>query len=102
MKRRIVLGTLGLLVASSGLGAFALASGKATRADCPGKIVCPLTGELVCRDQCPQVDSNRPDCPGQVECPLTGELVCRDQCPAQSTDQEKDLPPCCRGGAGKN
>lgn len=23
------------------------------RADCPGKIVCPLTGEMVCIDQCP-------------------------------------------------
>ena len=26
---------------------------SAERADCPGKIVCPLTGELVCIDQCP-------------------------------------------------
>ena len=26
---------------------------RAERADCPGKIVCPLTGELVCIDQCP-------------------------------------------------
>lgn len=23
------------------------------RADCPGKIVCPITGELVCIDRCP-------------------------------------------------
>lgn len=23
------------------------------RADCPGKIVCPITGELICADQCP-------------------------------------------------
>ncbi len=26
---------------------------SAERADCPGKIICPLTGELVCIDQCP-------------------------------------------------
>ncbi len=26
---------------------------SAERADCPGKIVCPLTGELVCIDRCP-------------------------------------------------
>lgn len=26
---------------------------SAARADCPGKIVCPITGELVCIDQCP-------------------------------------------------
>ena len=25
----------------------------AERADCPGKIICPITGELVCIDQCP-------------------------------------------------
>jgi hypothetical protein len=25
----------------------------AERADCPGKIVCPITGELVCADRCP-------------------------------------------------
>jgi hypothetical protein len=23
------------------------------REDCPGKIVCPLTGEVICADQCP-------------------------------------------------
>ncbi len=99
MKRRLVLGTLGLLLAGSSLGAFALANGKTARADCPGKIVCPITGELVCRDQCPRVNPNRPDCPGQIACPETGELVCRDQCPAESTGQEQNLPPCC---AAKN
>lgn len=97
MKRRIMLGALGLLVASSSLGAFALANGKTARADCPGKIVCPITGELVCRDQCPRVDPNRPDCPGQVECPLTGELVCRDQCPAENQAQDEQRPACCAG-----
>lgn len=100
MRNRIVLGTVALLAAGSGLGAFALTNGQTARADCPGKIVCPLTGELVCRDQCPRVDPNRPDCPGRIECPETGELVCRDQCPAESAaGEDSTLPPCC---AGKN
>ncbi|MBI4586007.1 MAG: hypothetical protein HY717_18510 [Planctomycetes bacterium] len=55
------------------------------RSDCPGQIVCPITGEKVCRDQCPLVDPYLPDCPGKIECPLTGELVCRDRCPAQTS-----------------
>lgn len=33
----------------------------AERADCPGKIVCPITGELVCIDQCPAGAGARPD-----------------------------------------
>jgi len=45
---------LALLAAGTGVGAYAVAgSGKATRPDCPGTIVCPLTGETVCRDRCP-------------------------------------------------
>ncbi len=71
------------------------------RADCPGKLVCPLTGEEVCKDQCPLVDANRADCPGKVECPLTGEMVCRDECPlsadSKTTKADEELPPCCRG-----
>lgn len=72
------------------------------RPDCPGKIICPQTGELICRDQCPTVDPQRPDCPGRIVCPLTGELVCKDRCPlsqekpADSTDEQ--IPACCRGG----
>jgi len=48
------------------VGAFAIAatayaissSSSADRADCPGKIVCPVTGEFVCKDRCP-VDSEK-------------------------------------------
>lgn len=43
------------------------------------------------------VDPNRPDCPGQIVCPLTGELVCRDRCPASGETQIEELPSCCRG-----
>lgn len=71
------------------------------RVDCPGKVVCPLTGEEVCQDQCPLVDANRADCPGKIECPITGELVCRDKCPVgtagSTVESGEDLPPCCRG-----
>jgi len=54
MKTRIAFGIVALLTAGTGLGAYALAgSGQSGRPDCPGTVVCPLTGEPVCRDQCP-------------------------------------------------
>lgn len=80
--------------------AAAMAAGAATihqaRADCPGKIVCPLTGDLVCRDKCPLGNADRVDCPGTIDCPLTGDAVCRDQCPL--TDEARgasSVTPCC-------
>lgn len=50
-----------ILIATALLGGVGLAAvpfsgalGSAqNRADCPGRLVCPLTGELVCRDRCP-------------------------------------------------
>lgn len=114
MRKRAVWGVFAVL-AFGGLAAlplaFAGASAQKQRADCPGKVVCPLTGQEVCKDQCPlaakQTDSTRADCPGQMACPLTGELVCEDQCPAAAAKVEAvtqadtaaddaDLPPCCR------
>ncbi len=85
-------------------------SDDAVRSDCPGKVKCPLSGEMVCKDKCPLVDANRADCPGKIECPLTGELVCKDRCPlAAAKDKtgvseeevtppiaDSELPPCCR------
>lgn len=74
--------------------------GQSARSDCPGKIVCPETGQLICRDKCPTVDPSRPDCPGRIVCPISGKLVCRDRCPLEmqaadsGTSQEK-VPPCC-------
>ncbi len=43
----------------------------------------------------------RPDCPGKVVCPLTGDLVCADRCPLRTdTTKNNDRPPvvpsCCR------
>lgn len=92
-----VLAATGLIAA----GSVRLGQWTAERADCPGKIVCPLTGEEVCRDRCPTVDPNRPDCPGRIVCPLTGELVCRDRCPvgadgkADKPTEGSDEPSCC-------
>ena len=84
------------------LGAVTLAAANTDRPDCPGKIVCPDTGKLICRDKCPTIDRNRPDCPGQVVCPLTGQLVCKDRCPvsdaATKNANTKAKPSCCRRG----
>ena len=86
-----------LIVASVvvGLAAVAgmvLAQSRADeqRPDCPGKIICPQTGEPICRDKCPTVDPDRPDCPGRIICPQTGELVCKDRCPLESKRDSAD------------
>jgi hypothetical protein len=53
-KKSIAWAVLTLAAAGTGVGAYAVAgSGKATRSDCPDTIVCPVTGETVCRDRCP-------------------------------------------------
>ncbi len=82
------------------LTGIVLAQSRGQRADCPGKITCPITGEKICRDKCPTVDPNRSDCPGRIVCPRTGELVCKDRCPLAKTGSADDapkteLPPCC-------
>jgi hypothetical protein len=52
MLKRLAPLTL-LLVLGAGVAALAPSSTSQERPDCPGKIICPLTGELVCRDRCP-------------------------------------------------
>jgi hypothetical protein len=44
-------------------------------------------------------DSTRADRPGLIECPLTGEIICADECPLLEGDDgaSRDVPPCCRG-----
>ena len=105
MKKNVILGR-GLLIVGLllmlGVSVAAYGFSRAgERADCPGKVNCPLTGEEVCKDRCPLVDADRPDCPGNVECAASGELVCRDECPLEAdgtkAEAEKDLPACCRG-----
>lgn len=101
---------------AAALGAVALPSSalpREERPDCPGKMVCPLTGELVCKDRCPldieegpagrfccvgKLDASRADCPGRIACPLTGEPVCRDRCPpgsARAGREAAGVLPCC-------
>lgn len=100
ITRKTFIALIATTIAATSLGAVGLVSQEQDRPDCPGKIVCPITGELVCRDRCPAVDPSRADCPGRIECPLTGELVCRDQCPiGGQTDvevSEAAAPSCCQ------
>lgn len=69
------------------------------RADCPGKVICPQTGDEICKDQCPLIDAERADCPGKIECSLTGEPVCRDKCPSLAAGEDiqaaVESPSCC-------
>jgi len=96
--KRIALATAAVALLLGGtVLAVGFSAANTSRADCPGTIDCPLTGEQVCRDRCPLLDAERTDCPGKIECPLSGELVCRDRCPAGETDRETaELPSCCR------
>ena len=68
-------------IAVGGLTTYSLAFASGESGICPGKVICPITGDEVCQDECPLVDANRADCPGKVECPLSGRLVCSDECP---------------------
>lgn len=93
IRRAFLLGLGGLLILTA--GAFAVSAANSERANCPGKVICPLSGEIVCKDQCPAVDPNRPDCPGKIICPLTGELICKDECPAGEMAGECCKLSCC-------
>jgi hypothetical protein len=55
MKKNTIVATLAAAAAAACLAGCASTAlvASAERPDCPGKIVCPLTGELVCADRCP-------------------------------------------------
>ena len=57
MRNKVLL-PLAIAVVLVGVVACSLAFASTQRADCPGKIECPLTGELVCRDKCPLADTS--------------------------------------------
>jgi hypothetical protein len=100
--RKLALWIAFAAIALGGLFAFPPAFASTQRTDCPGKVKCPLTGEEVCKDQCPlaaqKTDDTRADCPGPIEGPLTGKLICRDQCPVVDvTKKEVGLSACCHG-----
>ena len=47
---------------------------------------------------CPTVDPDRADCPGRIICPATGEPVCIDRCPLRNSDAKplaSDAKPSC-------
>lgn len=54
------------------------------RIDCPGKIICPLTGELVCEDQCPM----------GLDAPRTNRSANPD---ANTIVNSIENPSCCQG-----
>ena len=93
-KMAMVLGLAAIAVV--GVAAYPLAFASVETSSCPGKVVCPLTGDEVCKDRCPLIDQQRADCPGKVECPLTGELVCSDECPL-GLASAVSKPSCCLG-----
>lgn len=53
MKRTLVWAAAIVLVLTGAAFAHWSARTCERRADCPGKIFCPLTGEEICRDACP-------------------------------------------------
>ncbi len=87
MKKHLV--SIVLVLAGVGIGVAAWAATTATtdRPDCPGKVVCPLTGELVCKDRCP------------LGTPTTAGAAGAD-CAADGTSTDSasasTLPPCCQ------
>jgi hypothetical protein len=60
MLKRIVAPVI-LLALVGGVAAYAVFTQPTIRPDCPGKIVCPLTGELVCKDRCPLGEADTTD-----------------------------------------
>ena len=82
---------LAILLLGAAAGAYGFGQ-VGEQSACPGRVVCPLTGEEVCKDECPLVDASRSNCPGKIECPLTGELVCRDRCPLGATRFSNSSP----------
>lgn len=95
MKRMALASALLAVVTGGSVLAYGITRPSVGRPDCPGTVVCPLTGEEVCKDRCPLLDSLRSDCPGKIDCPITGELVCSDECPLAKTDAATSVTPNC-------
>ena len=69
-------------IAVGGLTTYSLALASGDGSTCPGKVVCPITGDEVCQDECPLIDAN--------------ELVCSDECPL-GLASAATKPSCCTG-----
>lgn len=81
-----IAGVVGLL--GAGTGWMAMGSADTTRPDCPGKIVCPLTGEQVCADRCPARSAKEATSANAAD-PLCGG-ACPAPKPAPRTDKPKN------------
>ena len=93
--RKVVIWTAMLALVFGGT-VYGYTAASSTRTDCPGKIICPITGHEVCKDQCPLADAARDDCPGKAQCPIDGDLVCRDHCPLENVEKQTKRS-CCQG-----
>lgn len=68
MRRKVLWTLVALsLVLAAGLYVFPSVSGSQEKPDCPGTIVCPISGRIVCIDRCPlretgSEESHRPGC----------------------------------------
>ena len=90
--------TMLLVVSVATTVGLAFASGDVA-ADAADTVICPQTGEMISKDDCPLADATRADCPGKIGCPLTGGLVCRDRCPLGTQAQADDdgaVAACCK------
>ncbi len=52
MKKTVLVMSAAAVVLCGAL-AYGVVGARSSRTDCPGTILCPLTGETICRDQCP-------------------------------------------------
>ncbi len=77
MLKPILFGlTLAVVAVTSGDG---VATPQDDRPDCPGRIVCPVTGQEICADRCPADAALRPDCPvtaAQTDQPTQPRACC--------------------------
>lgn len=74
-RRRWILSTAAVAgMALAALGAMKLTAPNGERPDCPGKIVCPLTGKLVCKDRCPLHKSSENDLAAKPSCCSKGKV----------------------------
>jgi len=60
MKKTALWTAVAVLALTGSLFAYRFASANGARTDCPGTISCPITGEEICRDECPLLDAGGP------------------------------------------
>lgn len=62
-------------------------------------VECPLTGEEVCKDQCPLEAGNQACCSGKGEPHLSGKSCCAGKselgCEGEAVSAENNAPACC-------